>query len=103
MNSFKLKVVLATSVAAATLFPSVGYAQATEETASETDNVIIVTARRTDENLQDVPVAITAFDSQALDRSTIQELSDVRTIAAGLNFNSEGGKKIGRASCRERV
>ncbi|MEH6758561.1 MAG: TonB-dependent receptor [Parasphingorhabdus sp.] len=100
MNSFKLKAALATSVAAATLFPSVGYAQSTTETANENDNVIIVTARRTDENLQDVPVAITAFDTGALDRSTIQELSDVRTIAAGLNFNSEGGKNTINVSLR---
>lgn len=61
---------------------------------------IIVTARRTDERLQDVPVAVTAFDSQALERSTVQELSDVRSIASGLNFNSEGGKSTTNVSLR---
>lgn len=61
---------------------------------------IIVTARRTDERLQDVPVSIAAFNAEALDRSTVQELSDVRTIASGLNFNSEGGKNTINVSLR---
>src|SRR3546814_9391144 len=35
---------------------------------------IVVTARRREENLQDVPVAITAFSSAALERSTVQSV-----------------------------
>ncbi len=61
---------------------------------------IIVTARRTAERLQDVPVAVAAFDSKALERSTVQELSDVKSIASGLNFNSEGGKSTTNVSLR---
>lgn len=61
---------------------------------------IIVTARRTDERLQDVPVAVAAFDNRALERSTVQELSEVKSIASGLNFNSEGGKSTTNVSLR---
>ena len=64
------------------------------------EDAIIVTARRTSENLQDVPVSVAAFDGETLDRSTIQELSDVRTIAPGLNFNSEGGKSTTNVTLR---
>src|SRR5690606_30840915 len=53
---------------------------------------IIVTARRREENLQDVPVAITAFSAAALERSTVQSVSDLNTITPGLRFGSEGGK-----------
>jgi outer membrane cobalamin receptor len=53
---------------------------------------IVVTARRRDERLQDVPVSVTAFSAQALERSTVQTLSDIRTIAPGFTFASEGGK-----------
>src|SRR3546814_18906661 len=42
---------------------------------------IIVTARRTEENLQTTPVAVTAISAAGLERA----------------------QKIGRASCRERV
>src|SRR3546814_4243434 len=53
---------------------------------------IVVTARRREENLQDVPVAITAFSSAALERSTVQSLSDLNTITPGLRFGAEGGQ-----------
>src|SRR3546814_435455 len=52
----------------------------------------VVTARRREEHLQDVPVAITAFSSAALERSTVQSLSDLNTITPGLRFGAEGGK-----------
>ncbi|MCB2045082.1 MAG: TonB-dependent receptor [Novosphingobium sp.] len=98
MKSFRLKAALATTVAAATLIPASAFAQTAD--AGDSSDTIVVTARRTSENLQDVPVAITALNAAALDRSTVQELSDVRTIASGLNFNSEGGKNTINVSLR---
>lgn len=56
------------------------------------DADIVVTARRRDERLQDVPVSVVAFSSAALERSSIQTIADIRTIAPGLTFSSEGGK-----------
>lgn len=53
---------------------------------------IVVTARRRDEKLQDVPVSVVAFSGAALDRSSVQTISDIRTISPGLTFSSEGGK-----------
>jgi iron complex outermembrane receptor protein len=53
---------------------------------------IVVTARRREERLQDVSVSISAFSSDALERSTVQTVSDVKTIAPGFTFSSEGGK-----------
>lgn len=53
---------------------------------------IVVTARRRDERLQDVPVSVTAFSAEALERSTVQTLSDIKTITPGFTFASEGGK-----------
>lgn len=53
---------------------------------------IVVTARRRDERLQDVPVSVVAFSGAALERSTVQTIADIRTISPGLTFSSEGGK-----------
>ncbi|WP_336971299.1 TonB-dependent receptor [Sphingobium aromaticiconvertens] len=53
---------------------------------------IVVTARRREERLQDVSVSISAFSSEALERSTVQTVSDIKTIAPGFTFSSEGGK-----------
>ncbi|MBL0116833.1 MAG: Plug domain-containing protein [Sphingomonadales bacterium] len=50
--------------------------------ASESD--IIVTARRTEEKLQDVPVAVTAFGQQALAERRISSESDLQTATPGL-------------------
>lgn len=47
---------------------------------------IIVTARKREEPLQTVPIAVTAFDAEALERSTIQSLSDVAMLTPGLVF-----------------
>lgn len=101
MKTIRLMATLATSAAAIALLPTSAVAQEAEEAASSGfGDEIIVTARRTDENLQDVPVAVAAFNSDALDRATVQELSDVRNIASGLNFNSEGGKSTTNVSLR---
>lgn len=65
--------------------------QAVEEpdVVSETD--IIVTARRCDERLQDLPVSLTAFSAGALERSTVQEHRSINVLTPGLTFANEGG------------
>src|SRR3546814_18983061 len=52
---------------------------------------IVVTARRRDERLQDVPVSVSAFSTEALERSTIQTLQDINTITPGFRAGAEGG------------
>lgn len=62
------------------------------ETSFAGSSEIVVTARRREEALQDVPVSVSAFSAAALERSTVQTIADVRTISPGLTFSSEGGK-----------
>jgi iron complex outermembrane recepter protein len=104
MNLFHIKAGLAGSAAALALIAGPAFAQEQQaERGAEPfadDTAIIVTARRTDENLQDVPLSVTAFSAEGLERSTVQELSDVRVISPGLNFNSEGGKNTINVSLR---
>ena len=45
---------------------------------------IIVTAQKKSENLQDVPVAITAFDLEDLETNRIEGLQDIGTFTPGL-------------------
>ena len=59
---------------------------------SSSSGDIVVTARRREERLQDVSVSISAFSAASLERSTVQTVSDVKTIAPGFTFSSEGGK-----------
>src|SRR3546814_1889240 len=53
---------------------------------------IVVTARRREERLQDVPVSVTAFSSEALQRSNISTAADLTSITPGFTFAPEGGK-----------
>ena len=61
------------------------YAQESEGSVIEE---IIVTATKRNESLQDVPIAITAISSDALDKAGVKDLRDLSTVAASFNLNS---------------
>ena len=54
-------------------------------------NEIIVTARNREESLQDIPLAITAFDRTDFERRSIETLDDVARLTAGLSFEDFSG------------
>ena len=47
---------------------------------------IVVTAQKREQNLQDVPIAIAAFDLQALETNRIEGLEDIGRIAPGVTI-----------------
>ena len=51
---------------------------------------IVVTAQRKTENLQDVPLSVTALDSGALARNDIRDLSRVEVLTPGFSFGRSG-------------
>jgi iron complex outermembrane recepter protein len=51
---------------------------------------IVVTARRTEERLQQVPLAVTAIDAMAIEVRQIVEVADVGRVAPGLSVQSGG-------------
>ncbi|WP_416907162.1 MAG: TonB-dependent receptor [Polymorphobacter sp.] len=59
-------------------------ASAERTTAAE----IIVTARKRDETLVEIPVSVTAFAQKDLDRLGINSLDDLSSFAPGLDFNN---------------
>lgn len=54
---------------------------------------IVVTARKASERLQDVPVAITAFDSAEIKSARITNLADVAKLTPGLNYTPLFGRQ----------
>jgi len=50
---------------------------------------ILVTARKQEENIQEVPLAITAITSQAIQDLGLRDLSDISKVTAGLIFDNE--------------
>jgi iron complex outermembrane receptor protein len=79
------------ATAAASVFLTATPAWAQSDAASSND--IIVTARRTEERLQDVPISITVFNQQALSDKNINTANDLATfspsLAANTNFGAE--------------
>ena len=77
---------LAGVCAGAIAFPA--YAQdaaaAAEETAATPE--IVVTAQRTSQRLQDVPIAVSAFSSEALDKQQIKNTSDLQLTLPNVTF-----------------
>lgn len=56
---------------------------------------ITVTARRTDENLQDVPVAVSPFTSELIEQLDLQSLDDIALFTPGFSFTSAFGRQPG--------
>jgi iron complex outermembrane receptor protein len=63
------------------------------DTAAQVDD-IVVTARRREERLQDVPIAVTAVSGETLEREQINVIKDVAGLTPGLNISSDA---VGRA------
>jgi outer membrane receptor protein involved in Fe transport len=61
------------------LTPQTGYAQALEE--------ITVTARKTSESLQEVPMSVTAITSDDIERLNLQDLSDISQQDTSVQFD----------------
>lgn len=51
---------------------------------------VVVTARKRTESLQDVPVAVTAFDQAAIERLSIQNAADISGLAPSLYLTKTG-------------
>ena len=54
-------------------------------------NTIVVTARKREETLQDVPIAATAIDGDVLAARGINSVREAAALSPGLNINSDGG------------
>ena len=75
---------LASVCAVAIAFPA--FAQTAEESPAFDENTIIVTAQRTSERLQDVPIAVSAFSGEALERQQIKNTSDLQLTLPNVTF-----------------
>ncbi|HQR02765.1 MAG: TonB-dependent receptor [Proteobacteria bacterium] len=52
---------------------------------------VIVTAQKRSENLQEIPISVTSFDSSALEKAGIQTLADIGAMVPGLQMKPYPG------------
>jgi len=67
------------------LTPSVASAQAQE---SRVSDEIIVTAQKREQNIQDVPIAVTALSGNDLEQGGVADIRALQTLSASINLNS---------------
>ena len=85
-----LKPLLGMLAAAISLGASGSFAQGTEPDAGAVQEVV-VTARKRAENLQDVPLSITAIGAEQIAKQSLQGLTDIAARTPGLSFENYGG------------
>ncbi|MCX7357687.1 MAG: TonB-dependent receptor [Alphaproteobacteria bacterium] len=73
--------------------PSVALAQ-DAPAAEESSDEIVVTARKREERLQDVPIAVTAVTAETLEREQINSVREIAAYSPGLNITTDA---VGRA------
>ena len=78
---------LAGVCAGAIAFPAYAQTTAAADAEAPSDGTeIIVTAQRTNQKLQDVPIAISAFNSEALEKQQIKNTSDLQLSLPNVTF-----------------
>ena len=82
MSAFHRTILLAATSAAAL---TAGQAMAQE---ARTVDVITVTAQKREQGIQDVPVAVTAYNEELLTNAGVTDIKDLAVIAPGLNVTS---------------
>ena len=69
-------------------FPQVSHAQeTTSEEQDANENIIVVTAQRQTQSLQDVPIAVSAFNAEALENQQIENASDLQLTLPNVSFS----------------
>ncbi|MDH3589620.1 MAG: TonB-dependent receptor plug domain-containing protein, partial [Gammaproteobacteria bacterium] len=81
--------------ATATLAPT-GSAIAQDDRDSLAVDEITVTARKREESLQEIPIAINAFTADDITEGGLASLEDISTLSAGFYFFNQGQSQPGR-------
>src|SRR3546814_7423573 len=82
--------------------PAPAFAQAAQAENYQ-DEGIVVTARKREELLIDVPQTVQAVSRQEISKAGIENLEDLGRQVTKVTLNTRSDNEIGRASCRERV
>jgi iron complex outermembrane receptor protein len=72
----------------------------TTVTSAQELEVVTVTARKTEERLQDAPVAVSAFTAAAIESQGIRSVDDIAKLAPGLSFSQAFGRTTDRPIMR---
>jgi iron complex outermembrane recepter protein len=84
----KFELLSATAIALFATVPAMAQTVPQESEAESTVDDIIVTATLRNENLQDVPIAVTAFSGETLEKAGVTNVKNFEQVSASFNTNS---------------
>jgi iron complex outermembrane recepter protein len=99
MAYWSRKAWLLAAAASATMVSVPAFAQEASDDESNFGD-IIVTAQKREERLQEVPVAVSAFDAQVLQESGVRDIKDLIILAPSLNVTSTASESSTTARIR---
>ena len=85
------RAIYATSALSILAFTPAAFAQDEGASADAGDEEIIVTARRRDERLLDVPIAVSAFSGEALEARGALDITDISNITPNTTIETSRG------------
>lgn len=68
--------------------------------AQQTVDVITVTAQKREQNIQDVPIAVSAYNAELLQNAGIRDIKDLTILVPGLNVTSTSSEFVTTARIR---
>lgn len=71
-----------------------------DDAAADTAGMIVVTARKTEETLLDVPIAVSAFDSARIEDRLAQDVGDLAAFTPGFQIQESFGRSFDRPVIR---
>ena len=78
---------LAGAAAVAAAMPSVAHAQDEEPEAGQGSNVIIVTASKREQTLQETPIAVSVTSGEVIEQAQIRDVLDLQTVTPSLRVS----------------
>lgn len=85
-GSYRLTL-LAGAAAVAAAMPSVAHAQDEEPEAGQGSNVIIVTASKREQTLQETPIAVSVTSGEVIEQAQIRDVLDLQTVTPSLRVS----------------
>jgi iron complex outermembrane recepter protein len=90
VNKTKLCLMMTATPMIALLLPTTATAQATAAEESAGIDEIIVTAQRREQNLQDVPISVSAFGAEQIEAKGLTDVSRLEGLVPGFTFGKSG-------------
>ncbi|MEQ1549408.1 MAG: TonB-dependent receptor plug domain-containing protein, partial [Chakrabartia sp.] len=84
----KIDLLSATALALFAAMPAYAQEAPQADDSSTESGEIIVTATLRNENLQDVPIAVTAFNTESLEKAGVRDIRSLDNVSASFNLNS---------------